>query len=158
MANRNQPDSRIGSTQVVATRLEMSSGPLPHPDIIAGYEQILPGAADRIVAMAEREQDHRHGMEDQFLDVQSGLAKVGQRCAVVIALAGLVAATILGVANQPAAAAFIAGIDLLSLVGLFIVDVTLGRPSKTKAQPQTPSTAAPTPPRGQRRADSRRRK
>jgi uncharacterized membrane protein len=136
----------------------MSGGPLPHPDIIAGYENVLPGAADRIMRMAEQEQVHRHGIDDHFLEVQSGLARVGQRCAVLIAITGLVVAGILGVANQPAAAAFIAGIDLLGLVGMFIIDVASGRQPKAPAQPtESPPSPAPKTPRSQRRANTRRR-
>lgn len=32
------------------------SGPIPHPEILAGLERVLPGTADRIVKMAEQAQ------------------------------------------------------------------------------------------------------
>lgn len=32
------------------------SGPLPTPDILLGYDEVLPGAAERIMRMAEKEQ------------------------------------------------------------------------------------------------------
>lgn len=35
------------------------SGPLPSPQDLAEYERSLPGAAERIIAMAERQQNHR---------------------------------------------------------------------------------------------------
>ena len=35
------------------------SGPLPPPAALAKYEEIQPGAADRIISMAEKEQSHR---------------------------------------------------------------------------------------------------
>ena len=35
------------------------SGPIPPPNIIKGYEEILPGSADRIIAMAENQSKHR---------------------------------------------------------------------------------------------------
>ena len=35
------------------------SGPLPSPEHLADYENVLPGLAGRIVSMAEREQEHR---------------------------------------------------------------------------------------------------
>lgn len=41
------------------------SGPLPLPQHYAQYEEILPGAADRILSMAEKEQSHRHGEDDK---------------------------------------------------------------------------------------------
>lgn len=34
-------------------------GPIPPPDILQGYDNILPGLADRIVSMAEAEGNHR---------------------------------------------------------------------------------------------------
>ena len=36
------------------------SGPLPRPDDLAKYDQIVPGAAERIIKMAEAEMLHRH--------------------------------------------------------------------------------------------------
>lgn len=39
------------------------SGPIPHPSFMHEYESILPGSADRIIAMSEKEQQHRHGIE-----------------------------------------------------------------------------------------------
>lgn len=40
------------------------SGPIPAPQDLFQYDQLLPGTADRIIAMAEREQAHRMNMED----------------------------------------------------------------------------------------------
>jgi len=39
------------------------AGPLPPAEQIHAYEQALPGAADRILAMAERQQEHRQDLE-----------------------------------------------------------------------------------------------
>ena len=35
------------------------SGPIPSPNAMAKYEEVLPGSADRIMAMAEKEQNLR---------------------------------------------------------------------------------------------------
>lgn len=42
------------------------SGPLPHPDALARYDEIVPGAAERIICMAEKEMAHRHNTEDRL--------------------------------------------------------------------------------------------
>jgi uncharacterized membrane protein len=39
------------------------SGPLPDAAELQRYNQITPGLADRIVAMAEKEQGHRHSLQ-----------------------------------------------------------------------------------------------
>lgn len=44
---------------------EQYSGPLAHPRIVAGYEQHLPGSADRILTMAEEQQSHRIQQENR---------------------------------------------------------------------------------------------
>ena len=39
------------------------NGPLPPPKVLRGYEEIVPGAGNRIIEMAEKEQDHSHDMD-----------------------------------------------------------------------------------------------
>ncbi len=43
--------------QEVTTQLAIRSAPLPPVEEMQGYESILPGAADRIIAMAEKSND-----------------------------------------------------------------------------------------------------
>ena len=53
--------------RVSAARHELHQGPLPHPDILRLYDSVVPGLAERIVKMAEREQAHRHEMDLRLL-------------------------------------------------------------------------------------------
>ena len=43
------------------------TGPLPKPEDFAEYEQVMPGAANRILAMAEKEQQIRTDGQDKIL-------------------------------------------------------------------------------------------
>lgn len=43
----------------ISERSERFSGPIPPRSSFEGYERILPGAANRILSMAEKEQNHR---------------------------------------------------------------------------------------------------
>lgn len=45
------------------------SGPLPHPEIMKGYEEVVPGAAQRILDMAEKRMDHRMNLESRDMDL-----------------------------------------------------------------------------------------
>jgi uncharacterized membrane protein len=49
--------------KVLAFRGQRFSGPLPHPDLIAQYNDVIPNGADRIVSMAERQAEHRQFLE-----------------------------------------------------------------------------------------------
>src|SRR5437879_9676458 len=58
------------------------TGPLPPPEFFAESERVLPGPAERILAMAEREQRHRHatvghGQANEHLLAQRGQAIAG---------------------------------------------------------------------------------
>lgn len=58
--------SRILEQRITAMSASFS-GPLPPPNILEGYEKILPGAADRIITMAETQLNHRHDMESTVI-------------------------------------------------------------------------------------------
>lgn len=70
----NQPNSR--SVHVISAEVEYA-GPIPHPEILAGYENTLAGAADRIIKMAEEEQRHRHDQEHRMLESDIRLQRSG---------------------------------------------------------------------------------
>lgn len=58
MGNLKQSNNTVGSVQV---RHETHfSGPLPRPEDLEEYDNIVPGAAERILQMAEKEMQHRH--------------------------------------------------------------------------------------------------
>lgn len=44
-------------------RIQSFSGPIPPPEIMQGYENILKGSADRILSMAENQATHRMDIE-----------------------------------------------------------------------------------------------
>ncbi len=44
------------------------SGPLPHPKILAQYERVFPGSAERILTMAEQEAAHRQKIEARIME------------------------------------------------------------------------------------------
>jgi len=58
-------EKRGKPVQEVSLRVQKSSfsGPLPHPQILAEYDQVLAGSAERIVRMSEKEQDHQHKID-----------------------------------------------------------------------------------------------
>ena len=58
----DQPPEQVQRERLAITA-ESYSGPLPHPDHLRHYEATLPGAADRIIKMAEQQSAHRREME-----------------------------------------------------------------------------------------------
>lgn len=66
-------------------------GPLPPPNILAGFEELLPGSADRIIQLTENEQSHRVNIESKAVETHHLQVKWGHinTLAVVIACAVL---------------------------------------------------------------------
>lgn len=62
------------------------TGPLPPPEQLKGYEEVLPGAADRIIKMAEDQAHHRQQIETMVVKSNSRDSIFGIICAFVLGL------------------------------------------------------------------------
>ncbi len=96
------------------------SAPIPPASEFAKYEAACPGAADRILAMAEREAIHRHMNDDKLVDASIRLAGNGQKSALTIAIGSLAAIVISLFVNQPFAAIVPGIVALTSLAATFL--------------------------------------
>ncbi len=72
-----------------AIEVSRYSGPLPPPENLAKYEQILPGSADRIIRMAEQQAMHRQHLEKLVLGSNATAQKWGLGCAFIIAMSAI---------------------------------------------------------------------
>ena len=101
------------STEVhTITASQYYSGPLPLPEIMKGYNEIIPGSAERILAMTEKEQSHRHELETQMVDAEIKDGKRGMIFAFVLSFSAIAAAVIIATvspANYGALAGAILG-------------------------------------------------
>jgi len=79
-------EKRAGAIIQAAVEMSRFSGPLPHPDDLAKYEQVLSGAADRIISMAERQAAHRQSLEKAVILSNVAIQKWGLGSAFVLAL------------------------------------------------------------------------
>ena len=79
-----KPGKEEQGLRVVTTMIQkVHQGPLPDPETLGGYEQILPGAAERVMQMAEREQGHRHKLEGRMVAGEYLVRFFGQMGAMV---------------------------------------------------------------------------
>ena len=119
-------------TQVVTTTYY--SGPLPHPQHFKVYEDVLPGAAERILSMAENSMAHSGSIEQQEIaihkqEVESGIRdKIhGRRYGVFVILVLIACAfASLFVTDSPIVLAIFLG---AATVG-GVVEITRGRKDK----------------------------
>lgn len=100
---------------------EFFSGPLPPPKVLKSYETILPGTAERIIQMAEREQSHRHSMDTLALNGDIDKDRRGQNYGLLLALSFAVITVVLGLNGLETLAAIIGSVDLVALVTVFVI-------------------------------------
>lgn len=96
------------------------SGPLPHPDILEHYDRIVPGLADRIVSMAEKQSDHRRKLEGIVISSDTRRANLGLWFALIVVIASLVSGTYLIKLGMSAEGLVIPGGVLATIVGAFV--------------------------------------
>lgn len=102
-------------------RGEMYSGPIPPPEALARYEEIQPGAADRILKMAEKQQEHRMALETKAIGGQVDQSKRGQIFGFIAIFLCIGAAVFFAVVcNMTKFAATFLTVTMVILVGLFL--------------------------------------
>ena len=97
------------------------SGPLPHPEILNEYNQVLPSAAERIIAMAERQAEHRMGLEKIAIPSQIDQSKRGQTFGFILVIIALIASVILGIYGQTAASIAIGTTSIITIATIFVL-------------------------------------
>jgi uncharacterized membrane protein len=104
------------------------SGPLPPPAALERYNDIVPGAANRIIVMAEGQHAHRQALELRVVSANIAAQKLGVVLGFIVAMTAILGGIYLVATGKQASglAAIIAA--LAALVGTFVY----GRQSQRK--------------------------
>jgi len=112
---------------VAATKETYFVGPLPSPEVFGQYDQILPGAAERILVMAEKQAEHRQFIEKKIINTGSRDSMFGIIFAFLLGAITVGAGTIVALNGHPVEGTIFGGISLTSLVGVFIYGTSQNR-------------------------------
>ena len=104
----------------VSGHISRFSGPLPPPETLEKYNQIVPGAAERIIKMAENQQKHRHDLEKNVTDSNVSSQKLGLILAFVLAMTAIVGGIWLSAHGKSGAGLTSIIGALAALVGVFV--------------------------------------
>ena len=96
------------------------SGPIPHPTILKGYEEVLLGSADRILSMTEKEGEHRRKIETELVKNDNIRSYLGQIAGFTIAIVGLGGSIYLGINDKVWASGIMGAGTLTGLVTVFV--------------------------------------
>lgn len=105
------------------------SGPLPSAEALIQYNSVIPNGADRIMIMAEKQQDHRMGLENKAVTSQLNQSKAGQIFGFILCLLALSASTYLGFTGHEAIGSIIGSTTIIAMASIFV----LGKLSNSKS-------------------------
>ena len=102
------------------------AGPIPPPEVIKGYESVIPGSAERLLRMAEKEQQHRIEIDNQLAKGYMALNVRGQILGFFIVLMLIVAIVFLTIYHHE----YVAGGLTVVAVSLSVIFVLRKVPKK----------------------------
>lgn len=119
------PNPLVGSQEIrAAVREEIQaywSAPLPPPETLSQYNDIVPGMAERILAMTERSVTGKLDIEDKLANAEVETAKMGLSLAFALTLLAFVASVVFfALGNNVAGGSFLS-FPVVMLLRSFIV-------------------------------------
>ena len=116
----------------IAVKQETFSGPMPPPSLLMDYKTLIPDAPERILKMAEREQEHRIKVDDEVLK-QSGVSilemskanRNSQIFAFILTLLLIISGVFLTIKGFPWVGGTIFGTTIMGVVAVFITGKTI---------------------------------
>lgn len=125
--DENEAEENDSSAVFVSSQSQFI-GPIPPPDILKSYESNIPGSAERLIRMAEKEQDHRHEMQSKLINGQLNNTqrfyderKRGQIFGLTIGLVGIISGSILAFNDKQIAGSFIGTAGIGGIVSVFVI-------------------------------------
>ena len=96
------------------------TGPLPPPEVLQKYAQVFPGCAERIVAMAERQSEHRKDLERRVIESNCKSQERGQILGAVLAGIVLVGGFFLIASDKSTTGISLIVGDAITIIGAFV--------------------------------------
>jgi uncharacterized membrane protein len=143
--NKVPQEDRVRAVGIIIQKVEMLSGPLPPPVVLEQYDNVMPGLANRIVAMAETTLAHDQEVQTKILDADiraSNRDHVYRSMGMVIALLALFGMLFLVAwlahINKPYLAGLFSAVSIGVIIGKFIQ----GKIGNNILPPQLQNTAS----------------
>lgn len=108
----NLDDPQIRGAVQITFEATSYKGPMPPPGMLQAYDQIRPGISDKIIEWTDKQVNHRIALESSAIERNEDRMDTGQKIAGSAAIAGIIAACILGVFGDPSAAIAVVAIGV----------------------------------------------
>lgn len=123
--------------QIVSTAIAFQ-GPLPPPAMLEHYGRIIPNGPERMMALLEKQTDHRIAMETKLVNGRVSITRTGQWMAFALSIFFGSTAVYLGINGHEVLAGTIATTTIIGLAVVFVL-------GKEPGQKQPKQDAEPNP-------------
>lgn len=96
------------------------TGPIPPPELLRQYDEIIPSGANRILTMAENQSSHRIELERTVIKGDNRRANAGLATGFIFGLIAFYLSYLLVMAGHDLAGIALGTTDLVALVGTFV--------------------------------------
>jgi uncharacterized membrane protein len=97
------------------------SGPIPPPELLKGYNEVVSNGAERILSMAEKQSSHRMKIEDYAIKEELKQSRLGQLFGFALGLIGMILAAVLAIMGHEAIAGIFGTTTIIGLVTVFVL-------------------------------------
>lgn len=136
---RALPQAQQQEVRQIVTMAIAFQGPLPPPAMLEHYGKIIPNAPERMMALLEKQTDHRIAMETKLVDGRVSVTKTGQWMAFVLSLFFGSTAAYLGINGHEWLAGTIATTTIIGLAVVFVLGKEPGQKQVKQEAEQSPA-------------------
>jgi uncharacterized membrane protein len=104
----------------IQAEMRQWSGPLPNPEALERYNQIVPTAAERIIRMAETQHEHRLVIEKEVVDSNIDSQKLGTILGFIIVMTAILGGVFLAYSGKETSGLAAIVTALVGLAGVFV--------------------------------------
>lgn len=112
--------SATNHLSIKQTAFQHYQGPLPKPQDLHDYDQIVPGSAERIISLLEEQVKHRQGLEQSVIRSDISNSKAGLILGFIISVIAIIAGSICIWHGDTVGGTIIGGPAVPALVGVFV--------------------------------------
>lgn len=114
------PQDDVKELLLALTIKKSWSGPLPAPDNLREYNEIIPNGAERIYLRSEKQSDYRMKLENLSISTELRQSGRGQHYGLIIALAFLIGAVFLAYTGHEVVGGILGSLDIIGLISIFV--------------------------------------
>ena len=115
-----QPHQQSTVVKQVSMEAASYTGPIPPPGQLEQYNKVLPGAADRIITMAEQQSAHRHVIEMLTVKANARNSTLGVVSAFILGIGTIAGCVFLVFSGHEWPGAVLGSAGLIGLASVFI--------------------------------------